>query len=318
MVTNKLKLAICMEEGDYLKRLSSCLMKHYGSGMEIHLYTGCNEMEGIRFEGLDCVLMEENFMAQEEMSREIGNKLLILTEKASADTEEEPFIWKYQSIPDMVEQIQKTAGRGGGKAPSRGKKDPMIYGIYSLGAPHMQLPFGKTIGGILGETKKVLLLDLQENSGLETREDGLGLEDLLAMVSAGTYSQKRIKESVGHMENWDYVSPVTNSECICESTLDLYRGVWRLLAEEMGYEIILCNLGSRFQGFFRLFQEMEKCFFLEKSGYKSKREGSFYKELGNYKDKILVVSVDLDEGEDSMNQQWMRKEVQEQVRQLLN
>ena len=42
------------------------------------------------------------------------------------------------------------------------------------------------------------------------------------------------------------------------------------------------------------------------------------KELGNYKDKILVVSVDLDEGEESMNQQWMRREVQEQVRQLLN
>ena len=182
----------------------------------------------------------------------------------------------------------------------------------------MQMPFVQTIGGILGETKKVLLLDLQENSGLEPREDGLGLEDLLAMVSAGTYSQKRIIESVGHMENWDYVSPVTNSECICESTLELYRGIWKLLAEEMGYEIILCNLGSRFQGFFRLFQVMEKCFFLEKSGYKSKREGSFYKELGNYKDKILVVSVDLDEGEESMNQQWMRREVQEQVRQLLN
>ena len=110
-----------MKEGEYVKRLSSCLMKHYGSGMEIHLYTECDEIEGISFSGQDCVLMDEDFIKREEIPEGLGNKLLVLTEEEPMDTAE-PYIWKYQTIPNMVERIQKTTGRNEGKVSVRGER----------------------------------------------------------------------------------------------------------------------------------------------------------------------------------------------------
>ncbi len=41
-----------------------------------------------------------------------------------------------------------------------------VLAVYSLAENEMQLPFAVTLSSILSENEKVLLLDLQENSGL--------------------------------------------------------------------------------------------------------------------------------------------------------
>ena len=54
----------------------------------------------------------------------------------------------------------------------------------------MQLPFAVTLSSILSENEKVLLLDLQENSGLSQLMGEFyssGMEELLVMAESGKY-----------------------------------------------------------------------------------------------------------------------------------
>lgn len=46
------------------------------------------------------------------------------------------------------------------------KQKLQVLAVYSLAENEMQLPFAVTLSSILSENEKVLLLDLQENSGL--------------------------------------------------------------------------------------------------------------------------------------------------------
>ena len=46
--TERIRIAICMEEGEYLRRLSGCLMNHYRGSMEIHIFTDVNELDAAK------------------------------------------------------------------------------------------------------------------------------------------------------------------------------------------------------------------------------------------------------------------------------
>jgi hypothetical protein len=141
--------------------------------------------------------------------------------------------------------------------------------VYALSENEYQLPLAVTLASILSEKEHVLLLDLQENSGLSQmveRTDAAGIEELLVMAESGKYSKSRILSCIGHLDRTDVVYPANNTECLCEVQNGTYQKLFRLLVQEMDYSTIILNMGSRFVGFFDLLDSCSEVYLLKSRG----------------------------------------------------
>ena len=155
--------------------------------------------------------------------------------------------------------------------------------VYSLAENEMQLPFAVTLSSILSENEKVLLLDLQENSGLSQLMGEFyssGMEELLVMAESGKYSKSRMVSCIGHLDRTDVVYPLGNTECLCEVKNLTYQKLFQILAQEMNYTTIVLNLGSRFMGFFELLGSCQKIFLMKSRGG-----------LGQWREKEFLTEI---------------------------
>ena len=103
---------------------------------------------------------------------------------------------KYQEVNYIIDEILKNIGNEIRDVKECGKVrlKTRVAAVYSLSESEFQLPFAVTLGSILNEKERVLVLDLQENSGLTQLTNGQetsGLEDLMIMAETGKYSYSR-------------------------------------------------------------------------------------------------------------------------------
>ena len=172
--------------------------------------------------------------------------------------------------------------------------------MYSLSESEFQLPFAVTLGSILNEKERVLVLDLQENSGLTQLTNGQetsGLEDLMIMAETGKYSYSRVASCIGHMNGIDYIYPMINSESLCELNASTCINLIQLLCNELDYDVILINLGTRFMGFYEVLNKCQDIYLMQKKGGLYQwREMEFMSELSSrgYKkiiDRIIKIDI---------------------------
>ncbi len=303
---NRIKIAICMNEGEYLTRLSGCLMNHYRSCLEIHIFTELEQIGLIASEEYQGFLISD-FDLEEHALKEIPkDKIIYLGDiKQKESMEVVPVILdRYEEVPSIVDAIGILVGdkesflKTGDDKVSHCK----LFGVYSLNAAQLQLPFVIMLGNILAEKQRVLVVDLQENSGLsqlgetenqiytENTEIGSevlsGMEDVMSMADSKKYTKARLISAIRHYRQWDYIYPVRNSECICEGNYNLYKSMLQIIEQEMRYDVVIINFGVRFQGFFRLISDCKECYFLGEGNKRTWREKSFYEELHKREDEI--------------------------------
>lgn len=294
----RIKIAICMKEGEYLRRLSACFMNHYRNDMEIHVFTSIEQILATNITEYSACLLSDYDLKLPELSVIPKEKILYLSEEETDVEEENPIsrMSKYESVPKIADGLGMIAGnqeREVGSGEGKNKKANW-YGIYSLTSPALQLPLVLTLAQILSEKKKVLVIDLQENSGL-AKPDVSGMEEIMTMVKTQKYTKGRLISAIDHMQQWDYVLPARNSECLCEGDYELYKSILRILEKEMHYDCIILNFGVRFQGFFQLLSDCRVCFWLGEEE-KNWREQAFCDELerrgdGSGFDKLYRIQI---------------------------
>lgn len=289
----KAKIAICIGETEYRNRFVSCLMKHYQSRLELHVFGDAGQFLQAHEAPFEACLFAD---CEEELSALTGEctePVLYLYDPEDIDcnvqTKAEKggvcFVEKYQEvnrivdeilahISDEVRTVQET-GRISGKT--------RIVAVYSLSENEYQLPFSVTFGSIAGEQEKVLLVDLQENSGLSQimeQEGRLGLEELLVMAESGSYSKSRVVSCIGHLHGIDFVYPVENAECLCEAQASTYITMLAMLTREPDYDTVVLNLGVRFQGFTEILKRCSEIYLMHRKGSLCQwREYEFLEEL---------------------------------------
>ena len=279
----RMKVAICMEEGEYLKRFSACLVNNYRNLLEIHMFTNEEDILQINMDGYDVFLAGDFVDLLEKIIPK--NKLVVMTEHDAIVAKDGIVsISKYEELPHIVDAIGMLVGKdkvldASKIAMNDGFKQ---LAVYSLHKAHLQLPFIILLANILSEQYRVLVVDLQENSGLGKLGEDInnsGMEELLALFSSGKHSRASMIPYIGHYEQWDYIYPVQNSECICEADYLLYKSMISGIVTEIGYDYVLFNLGNRFQGFFQLLEECQQCYFLIDKYNKNWRDQAFEQEL---------------------------------------
>lgn len=321
-----------MEEGEYLKRLSGCLMNHYRGSMEIHIFTDIKQLMDVDdtvYSGYLMADFDPNLPELKHISREKIVYLKDFGEDISKDGQIYE-ISKYEEIPRMVDILGMRTGDKELVLEQNGEKSSKVelYGVYSLNMAHLQLPFFIALADILAEKKRVLVVDLQENSGLgEGEEISSGMEDIMAMAKTQKYTRGRLISAIGHMGQWDYIYPVRNSECLCEGDYELYKSLLQIVEKEMNYDVMILNFGVRFQGFFQLISDCGICFFLSEEIRNPWREHAFYEEMekrGNNLtgDKFMPIDMPQETNVEILPQrlakQWMWNEPGEYLRKILN
>lgn len=319
----RIKLAICMKDGEYLQRFFGCLMNHYRSQMEIYMFTELEQMTSMASDAYDVFLICDFDLEEDAMAGLPKEKILYLYEEDIKENRKETILYmdKYSSVPEIVDAI---GIRIGDKEllinATQSESACEMIGVYSLNAAELQFPFFMMLANSLSERHRVLVVDLQANSGLSSlcpAERTSGMEDLLVVADAGKYSRARLISAIGHYRQWDYIYPVRNSECLCEADYVLYKSLLSIVTEELGYEYLIINLGDRFQGFFQLMEENKLCFLLADKIKKCWREAEFYEELEKRSETIkenLIVRMELAVGNipispERLADQWQWNEI---------
>lgn len=307
----KKRVGVCIEDAEYESRFTNCLMNHYRNQLELHIYTGLDQLLAMDSTNMDAIIMSDCIKAQETMD-EIVNQLKVPIiylldfeeEKACFDEKEGTVIIleKYQEVNYIIDEILKNIGNEirDVKECGRIRVKTRVAAVYSLSENEFQLPFTVTLGSILNEKERVLVVDLQENSGLTqltSREDAPGLEELMIMAESGKYSYGRMASCIGHMDGIDYIYPMVNSESLCELNASICLKLIQLLCQELDYDVILINLGARFLGFYEVLNKCQDIYLMQKKGGLYQwRELEFLSELSarGYKqiiDKIIRIDI---------------------------
>ena len=296
----KVKIAICMSDLEYQARFVNCFMNHYNHQYELHVFTSLEQLHNVNVTEHTVIITGE--FNTDEMTKvvETGQILLVLTEDLPPNTvqAQEGILYaeKYQEVYKIAEILERLVAD---QLPTQtglwGKKECAYWGVYSLTQEQFQAPFVALLGKIIGAQEKVLVLDLQQYSGLGAQEEGMnsmGLEDLLSVVTTGNYSRGRILECIQHESEWDYVQVVHNSECLAEGTGPLYESLLEMMTRELGYEKIIINFGTAFLGQLEIMESCQKIFLLNgTSGSKNWREDAFFQEIQRMDKESLELKI---------------------------
>ncbi|MCI6242395.1 MAG: HEAT repeat-containing protein 6 [Agathobacter sp.] len=282
----RVRLGLCIGDREYGDRFTGCLMNHYREQLELHIFTDVKALWEERG-NLDAIVLGDE-VDPVLLEGDSPPVIYLCDGEENLDVLEGKgvfFVDKYQEVNKIVDEILMQIGEEikYGSCAGNLKKKMQIFGVYALAENEMQLPFAVTLASILSEKERVLLLDLQENSGLTQllqEHSACGMEELLVMAESGKYSRSRMVSCIGHLDRADVVYPLGNTECLCEVKYTTYQKLFQILAQEMDYTTIVLNLGSRFVGFFELLGSCREIYLMKsRGGLGQWREKEFFAEL---------------------------------------
>ena len=287
-----------MKDLEYQNRFVSCFMNHYNRQYELHVFTTLEQLEKIAPMEYAVIITGEYSIDEMANYVERGEILLALAEDDLKTDEVLPqnFIYteKYQEVYKIVEMLERLVADKTQKQGSGGDGRTYI-GVYSMTQGIYQAPFSALLGKICGEKQKVLVLDLQEYSGLNDMKEEpgvMGLEDLLSMSMTGNYSRGRILECIRHGANWDYVCSSQNVQSLAEGSQELYDTMLQWLVDELEYQKIIINFGTIFMGSLELMEQCQKIYLLEgKEQSGDWREAAFFEEVTRKKKDGLLKKI---------------------------
>jgi hypothetical protein len=311
-------------------------MLHEKDRFELHIFTDVSQLEEEQKQ-YDVVLCSDCLEEVASVAKKRKEPFVYLFDAESGEIvpdeyrERMHFIEKYQNVNRIVDEILKDVGGEIRQVQENGQilKQTRVIAVYSLAENEYQLPFLVTLASVLGEQSRVLILDLQENSGfshmLDETVEG-GLEEILVMAEGGRYSRNRLLSCIGHLDQADYIYPARNTECLCEANSEMYTRLLQMLGEEQEYSVILLNLGSRFSGFFEVLNQCQNVYLMTKNGGLCQwREYEFMEEIkkrgyAELSEKIVRVEIPLMTVPTSCErlvEQWKWNELGDMIRRML-
>lgn len=193
-----------------------------------------------------------------------------------------PVIGKYQPASRIVREIfyhyQKLGEQQETDMISR-----EVLGVYSPEHSIWQTPFALTLAQTLGQKEKVLYVNFKECAGFAEWLQENYPRDLLDVMYLCLTSEGNIADCVGSavysMENFDYIPPADDSQCLGEVSGQDYLQFVKLLADKSGYEVIILDFGMMVSGFFSLLEFCSKVYVPFERGELQKNAWKHFKQI---------------------------------------
>lgn len=283
----KRKLAICDEEDTYRQRFSTYLSNHKPEEMEVYAYS----KEEIFLETLEeipfwIVILGKGFVPLAETVREKGIPVLILTEKENTNAvrdllqyEKESeadtgigYTAKYQSMCTILHEIYLLAegedGTGQMMETVAGRIE--VIGVCSPVRHEMQMLFSFLYAVAAAKERKVLYINLMENSGFRKLYGTAGesdLGDVILSLRKQGLKPESFRKCVYEMNDVSYIQPFYNPENIHEVTLQDLKEILDYLTEHTDYEMLVIDFGGGMENFSQMLDCCRSIYCLTREGY---------------------------------------------------
>ena len=291
----KTRLGIIAEDKAYGARFVRYIMNHYSSEIDLYEYTDVSMLP--EEAELDALL----YSGGDELIKDIPVRpVFVLADLEADDWQQEEGIYivdKYQEVNKIIEDVLGRISEEVRQVRDAGRivEETQIFGVYSLSENDYQLPFTAMLGNIASENKKTIVIDVQENSGLKktlNMQNQKGLEELIVMIENERFSRNLFSECIVHEGRLDYIYPVVNTESLCEISSASYIKMLQFISQEMGYECLVINFGSRFQGFYEVLNICSQIFLIQKQGGLGQwREYEFIEDINERGYKRMLEKV---------------------------
>lgn len=283
----QLKIAFLDDEAAYLEQLRAYVVRKKELFFQISTFTSAEVFfERLSETEFDAVVMTERFFERLK-GMEFGARKILLCEKTrSAAVAELPFVVKHQPAEKLLCGISAMFWReeSGRQGELPGKTSEMI-GIYSPAYHESQALFAATMAQILGESQKVLYVNLTDDAGfceMECAEESEDLGDLIYGMqqrehdfAAGLH---RVRKTC---RNFDYILPVANPEHLPEITKPLWEQLFLALKNRSNYDVVILDIGIIFPGFAEMIPLFGSFYCLGKEGAANRRRTeAFFTYLG--------------------------------------
>lgn len=268
----KVAMGIYIRDDEYAKRLVRYIMNHYSKQIDVYEYTAKKSLEELQDRSIDILL----YSGEEDGLVDIAIRpIVVLADLEEENTWQEEegihIVEKYQEVNKIIDEVLVHVSSEVRQVKGSGQIIPktQILGVYSLSENDYQLPFTATLGTIISESKKVIVIDVQENSGLKqllNAQCEKGLEELVVMIENDRFSQAIFTECIVHQGSLDYIYPVINTDSLCEINSSTYIKILQFISQEMDYDSIIINFGARFPGFYEVLNNCTEIFLIQKQG----------------------------------------------------
>ena len=164
---------------------------------------------------------------------------------------------RYQSLPDLMRRVMKKyAASGAPDIPSASRAAMTVYGVYAPAGGCLQTSLAVTLGLVLGERCRTLLLNLEGTSGFSSLFDCRGQKDVTDLMGeiadgAGHQAEKLqlLTRHLGPEEaGLDYLPPASAVQDILEAPPSLLEAVVTLIGEQTAWEALVIDFGHGVPG----------------------------------------------------------------------
>jgi len=272
----QLNIAFLDEEEAYLEQLKGYLVRKKEVFFKIRTFTRAEAFEkSCGKETYDAVVMTAFFW--EAVNGTSGRaKCIFLCEDTDQSVPADClYVRKYQPAEKLMCQISAMLWQ---QEPEEAGYFPQntaeLIGIYSPVHHEDQMLFGMTMAQILGETGKVLYVNLMGHSGFYgmTKADAdADVGDLFYEMMQGGHDfatgLHKIRQSY---RNFDYIPPVANPEHLSEVSKPLYETFLAELKNCSGYDTVLVDFGTVFLGFAEMLPLFHTFYCIGKEGIQNR------------------------------------------------
>lgn len=162
----------------------------------------------------------------------------------------QPAVYKYQSAETILREIMYcySGQESEERYITEVRKENKVIGVYSPVEGTGKTIFALTLGQILAESRNVLYLNLEENSGM-TEFMGNGhwnMSDLIYFLRQHNHTQflYRLNSIVQKAGSMDYIPPCESYTDFQQVELEEWLCLLNLIRTRSNYEVIVLDLGS--------------------------------------------------------------------------
>lgn len=255
-------MAVCDAEEAYASKLADYLNLKQGFPFQVRYFSTIGKlMHFTKHQSVEVALVCEKYK-KELLDSQAIPEIIILNEKNIIDNGRQKAVWKYQSCEVLMKEVLQILAREGKEGSHILRSVPLkIIGLYSPVKRALQTTFGLTMGQLLARKGKVLYINMEGFSGLNSmlrHNFQRDLSDLLYYMQNGKQGLAYILGSmVENVNGMDMLPPM-----LCQMDLiSIEAKEWLKLFYEIEshseYEYLILDLSDSVQG---LFEILRQCF----------------------------------------------------------
>lgn len=256
---------ICDSERHYADSLASVLAEKIE--FPIHVCSSVEQVKRLTDEReVGILLIEETFPEEEREELHAANQILLVRKEVIGENDGIKTVYKYQPADAILSEILASCmdENHPGMLRQQLYRDSALIGIYSpihrIGKTALALEIGKE----LAKEERVLYLNLEEYSGWEER---FGRREQYTLADFLYYAKQeksnlgmRLSIMTGHMEELEYIAPVSVSEDLKHVTFEEWKELLEQLLNLRIYKKIVIDFGESVQGLWGLLNLCQKIY----------------------------------------------------------